>query len=733
MELRNTVKKQENSLQIKLNNGAQTIPLSHRLRCAVPGCLLLTGFWGLVLRELALPAWTYIVVLPALAVMVAGLMPDRRHGAVPLAALAVLLVGGIVFHRELSESLAGLFDAVGQWHLLRTGVYTAPYENAANPVLVLLLLGAVSGGITAFVLRRKCTLWQMGIVGVLLLAWMLGRFVGGWWLALYLTGTLLTLAASASGTGRSLSASSVIGIITAAVMTAVLMLTGFQPVQTNLADTLHDLRWEKAENPLPEGALQELEAHAPTDEAALSVTMEHWTPLYIRGFAAGDYDGSCWKPLAGSALSGYEDTLYSIQKNDFLPMEQIGTAWATLAEECNNAVTLQPLGACQQQVFLPYAAGSVPQELKVPEALVQEGLSSSGTAYTVPLYDVQKSYLLQSQLEDKAYRRAETAYRQWVYTQYLAVPQQAYNAIAQYFDGAGNLTTTAAKREILQCLSQRLSYQETVLTHCGEKDFLAYVLDTAPQGYSVHYATAATLMLRFCGIPARYVEGYLVTPAQAEALSDGQTLVLTQKNAHAWCEYYLDGVGWLPFDATPGYTDILQYELPEEGIPSLEEKNDVTQQTQSPEEPEETPPVQEEPDRLSQRILVREAIGMLLLVVLLAVLALIGRTVLLRHRLHKRRKLLLAGDCRKACAGLLWDLQQLAKAVSADTKISEALSLEEAPLEDMMLEVWYSDHPITEKQVQTVLEWLESARAVWKQKVPPFKRFYQGFILCKIL
>ena len=730
------MKKQENSLKIKPNNRPQTTALSQRLHAAVPGCLLLTGFWGLFISELSLTAGTCLILLPALAVLFLGLLPNGSrpwHKAVPLAALGLLLISGIVFYRQLSRSLAGLLNALGQWNLLRTGIYTAPYENADSPLPVLLVLGAVSGGITSWLLGRKSPWWQTGMTVTILFFWMLGRLTGGWWLALYLLGTLLTLSASASGTGKPLAVSSVIAIAAAAAMTGVLLLTGFCPAQTDLEHTLHGLRWEKAENPLPEGSLKELGAYAPNDEPALSVTMEHWTPLYIRGFAAGQYDGSSWKPLEGSSLSGYEDTLYSIQKDYFLPTEQLGTAWATLEAECGNAVTLQALGACGQQVFLPYAAGSVPQELKMPEALAQEGLSASGKAYSVPLYDVEKSYLLQPQLENINYRRAETAYRQWVHTQYLAVPQQACEAIAKYFDVDTSLTTTAAKREILHSLNRRLTYQEAVLTDCGEKDFLAYVLETAPQGYSVHYATAATLMLRTCGIPARYVEGYLVTPAQAEALSDGQTLVLTQKNAHAWCEYYLDGVGWLPFDATPGYADILEYELPEEGIPSLEAQDGVTQQLQPPEEPEERPPVQEEPDRLSQRISVREAVYMLLLLALLAVTALILRTVLLRHRLQKRRKRLLAGDCRKACAGLLCDLQELTKAVAPDMQLSRALSLEEAPLEAMLLEIWYSDHPITESQVQTVQGWLETARIVWKQNVSPFKRFYQRFIRCKIL
>jgi hypothetical protein len=45
------------------------------------------------------------------------------------------------------------------------------------------------------------------------------------------------------------------------------------------------------------------------------------------------------------------------------------------------------------------------------------------------------------------------------------------------------------------------------------------------------------------GLPTRYVEGYLARPG---------TEVLTGENAHAWCEVYFRGVGWIPFDATGG-------------------------------------------------------------------------------------------------------------------------------------------------------------------------------------
>ena len=39
---------------------------------------------------------------------------------------------------------------------------------------------------------------------------------------------------------------------------------------------------------------------------------------------------------------------------------------------------------------------------------------------------------------------------------------------------------------------------------------MLYFLSDSRRGYCMHYASAATLMLRALGVPARYVQGYTV-------------------------------------------------------------------------------------------------------------------------------------------------------------------------------------------------------------------------------
>lgn len=77
-------------------------------------------------------------------------------------------------------------------------------------------------------------------------------------------------------------------------------------------------------------------------------------------------------------------------------------------------------------------------------------------------------------------------------------------------------------------------------------DFAQWFLNESDTGYCVHFATAATVLLRGAGIPARYVEGYMVT------CGAGEDVVVSSLDAHAWAEYYDSSSGiWKILEATP--------------------------------------------------------------------------------------------------------------------------------------------------------------------------------------
>ena len=753
------MKKQTNSLTIQQNKESTVLGAGKRLSLLIPGCCLLAGFWGMLVQELVLGMQWLFVLLPAIVALAAGLVlrwEKKWQALTVIGALILTIAVGVLFSGSLSSGIAGLMEKVGFWWFLRTGSYRPGYEGTGSIPVVILIGSVGSGFVTAWLLRMKKPILQLILTMAVLVVWMTGLLQCGWWLALYLLGALLTIAVCSSGHGKALTFSGAVALILAAVIAGTTILTGFIPAKTEygsqLNQKLHSLFREEAQNPLPEGNLENLGVYAPTGEPALEVTMQQWIPLYLRGFVAGSFTDTGWEPLDTAQIAESADILYALQEGHFFASDQTAAAWQSIGVSGDNAVSVRVLGACRSTAYLPYGAGSVTEGVLSSSDLQWEGLHNpTADQYSAQLYPIESGYLLQSRLQDTdtAYRQAESIYRDWVYDQYLDIPEGAYKALQKHFTVDDHITTVQATREIAQLLPELIEYNEMVLTGTGQRDFVSYVLEVSKSGYSVHYATLATLMLRCCGIPARYVEGYVVSPGQAEALAAGETLNLTQSNAHAWTEYYLDGVGWIPFDATPGYSDILVYELPADGLPTQETGGGIQHQEQEPEEehPEslaKTPQVEEEKINESQRIYIREAINLAVLIFLIVLLLLMLRTVLLRNRLRKQQRIFHGDDCRTACAGILCYMQVLTKTMGnslGNATVSELAEQTAAILdnqiaateiENLLNEVWYSNHGITGEQRETALSWLQVAMNAWKQKVPPLKRLKQRFISCKI-
>jgi len=66
-------------------------------------------------------------------------------------------------------------------------------------------------------------------------------------------------------------------------------------------------------------------------------------------------------------------------------------------------------------------------------------------------------------------------------------------------------------------------------------------------GYCEQFATAMAVMARTINIPSRVVTGF--GPGQVQP--DG-TIIVRDRNAHAWVELWMNNQGWIRFDPTPG-------------------------------------------------------------------------------------------------------------------------------------------------------------------------------------
>lgn len=100
----------------------------------------------------------------------------------------------------------------------------------------------------------------------------------------------------------------------------------------------------------------------------------------------------------------------------------------------------------------------------------------------------------------------------------------------------------------------QVQYTERPQAVPSGQNFLPWLLQDYKKGNAVYFATAAVLSYRAAGYPARYVEGYHLSDQEASQMeTTGEKEVrLTSKNAHAWVEVYVNGIGWMPVEVVPG-------------------------------------------------------------------------------------------------------------------------------------------------------------------------------------
>jgi transglutaminase-like putative cysteine protease len=91
------------------------------------------------------------------------------------------------------------------------------------------------------------------------------------------------------------------------------------------------------------------------------------------------------------------------------------------------------------------------------------------------------------------------------------------------------------------------TYQDSPHSKVGKQTPLSHFLTWDRQGHCEFFATAAVLLLREAGIPARYAVGYSVQESAGP-----QRYVVRERHAHAWCLYWSESDhAWFNFDPTP--------------------------------------------------------------------------------------------------------------------------------------------------------------------------------------
>lgn len=424
-------------------------------------------------------------------------------------------------------------------------------------------------------------------------------------------------------------------------------------------EKIRDLRYGGSNEVLPDGSFSGLGSFQPKGDAVLTVTMSQPESYYLRGFIGSDYTGDGWKDTDAVKLWKSRDLFYWLHRDGFYGQETLSDATLIFGSEEDrtqkNNITVKNTSGSSRYYYVPYELDSSADsgvqaalgEQKIGDStIIADGLRGQ-RQYTyqallpqITKYPVYTTALLDTDALDEAgknYQNLESYYNEFVYHTYLDMPERIQRTLSSLLgearipEGEKHVDYSEAKENILYLLTSAYTDSNQLDERWTGDDFIFDFLQISQKGYSVHFASAATMMFRYYGIPARYVEGYLITPEDAQAMTAGEPYVVDDTHAHAWVEYYQDGVGWLPFETTPSYLDIMNKAEDYQNISGV--SGGSSQDEQDMEQQEEEKQEEEEPDEKIdwvQVILILLVIG--ICVLLLVMIAFLMWVLIQRHK-----------------------------------------------------------------------------------------------------
>lgn len=319
------------------------------------------------------------------------------------------------------------------------------------------------------------------------------------------------------------------------------------------------------------------------NKPVLSVTMPKTSDtVYLRGFVGSVYTGRSWEDLSRSSLDELAELNGSFSTEGMnsllLSSYNLKTSGVKLPE---YSFYVKNISADDDYLYMPYNL--------VPESVSRYNIEDDIFAgkgekdWFGRIYDPSQLYgyirLMNTAWNPRSASLAadQGLYRNFVYANYLDIPddftaadevfdRNYYEFITAETEGEGKSTLTSAVvfgrklYYIRSWLRDNCSYSLKAGKLPAGKDFADYFITETREGSCTHFATAAVLLCRYAGIPARYVEGYVIKPGDFDenaSFGSVSTVEVTDARAHAWAEVYIDGYGWHPVEFTSGYGNVI--------------------------------------------------------------------------------------------------------------------------------------------------------------------------------
>lgn len=299
------------------------------------------------------------------------------------------------------------------------------------------------------------------------------------------------------------------------------------------------------------GMLSKSPSLMPTYETVLKVryTPYDYEPVYLKAFTGKAYLGDRWSEAAGG-LPDDGDMRAGVQSRRD-SYEKAKADGATPVQG-RGVMEVEKEDAADQYDYLPYYTSG--------EESAEEAAKEHRAVY-VYYPDVGAGDKVQEEVSED----------------YLEVPESCADAVEKVCEEAGFAgTQEEIAAQIVHFFQDNYAYTLRPGYYFGDPDYISHFLLESKKGYCAHFASAATMLFRQMGIPARYAEGYafsyanvvesgeLVEDASYSDYYDGYSpigetalveLEIPDAYAHAWVELYVDGRGWIVVDPTPAQSE----------------------------------------------------------------------------------------------------------------------------------------------------------------------------------
>ena len=444
--------------------------------------------------------------------------------------------------------------------------------------------------------------------------------------------------------------------------------------------------------------------------------------IYLHQSSRGDYENGQW----GENLDGKIFLRLSTGSVDWSHWQHTPeTVMDTLVYDLNDRFSdAQPTGLGIYPVENQETLKPIPYFSQEINGEIQDGY---GVFYypisllTIPWERVEA--------EEPWDRELMELYRQEAQSIYTQLPSSGLTKFRQLVEANPLESLEEVTMFIHHTLTTYATYTQAPGMFPLNEDPAEYFLFESGRGYCQHFATAAVILYRMYGIPARYATGYAVKPSDFTEENGEFHAEVTDESAHAWVEICLPDYGWVPVETTPGGPEIP--ELP--GIPAstLQEVLDNQHwdfsifQPPEPEQPQTLPefrPTQPQTQKKTVNLMPLLWIGLMVLIVLGAYL---GRKGLLARQRKLPPKALFARMVEGLhFAGLLTGLD--GQEADFGAQLSAALpELQNLDIPGMLLLVdrdAYDREPLPEENRQAVWEFYETAMVLIAQRLPWWKK-----------